>query len=270
MNTPHPPHWSTALEAFLSSLRGQRFGILTDFDGTLVRFRPHPDTPSLSPRMAQLAATLTERLPLFSLISGRGAPELLELANVPGAVYVGNHGLEELKGDDLHVAPEATAWAERLTTLHAQLGEPTIPGVLYHNKRVTMSITYRRAADPATARMQLKTLLDEINQDYGFELFEGRYIWELKPPIHLNKGTAVARLIEEYQLDGAIFMGDDLTDIPGLEMIRELRALGRIKGLAVAVLGETEVPAVPVAGDVIAHHVEDVEELLAAVNRLLG
>jgi trehalose 6-phosphate phosphatase len=259
------PHWTTQTDQLRAIIHAPRFGILTDFDGTLCNFRPYPEMPRMSPRNADLIRKLAERLPLVALISGRGADELQTVADIPGAsvVYVGNHGLEELVNGQIIVAPEALEWAHRLNAFYEELGEPILPGVRHQHKRVTMSVTYRMAENPAQVRLRLKEKLDHVNQKYGFLLHEGRTIWEVKPNIPLDKGTAITRLIDEYGLNGAIFLGDDLTDVPALQAIRTLRDSHRIHGLAVGVLGETDVPLVQDNADVLARSVEEVENIFA-------
>jgi trehalose 6-phosphate phosphatase len=259
------PHWTTQTEQLQAILNAPRFGLLTDFDGTLCTFRPYPEMPHMSPRNADLIRAFSERLPLVALVSGRAADELQGVADLPGAniVYVGNHGLEELVNGEIIVAPEAAEWEHRLNAFYKELGEPILPTVRHQHKRITMSVTYRMAENPAQVRLRLKEKLDHINQNYGFLLHEGRTIWEVKPNVPLDKGTAITRLIEDYKLDSAIYLGDDLTDVPALQAIRTLREAGKIKGLAVGVLGETEVPLVLENADVLAHSVQEVENLLA-------
>jgi trehalose 6-phosphate phosphatase len=265
------PHWETTMPRLTAIARNPRFGLFTDFDGTLCYFRPFPEMPHLTDRNRAAITAISQRIPLVSIISGRAAIELRDVAELPGVkvAYVGNHGLEELQGDEVIVIPEAREWEGPMTAFYQELGEPTIPGVRYQHKRITMSVTYRGAPNPAEVRLQVKEKLDQVNQKYGFHLHEGRTIWEVKPPIPLHKGTAIRSLIEEYKLDSAIYLGDDITDIPALETIRALRDAGRIDGLAVSVLGETVIDEVIEAGDVIANSVDDVENVLEFIVRAL-
>ncbi len=255
-------HWTEASVELLEMVRAPRFGLLSDFDGTLCHFRPYPEMPHMSPRNEALIIELSRRLPVVALISGRAALELESVVKLPGIVYVGNHGLEELREGEVVVVPEAHEWEDRVTAFYRELGEPTLPGVRYQHKRITVSVSYRYVDNPAAVRLLLLDKLQRINARYGLHLSEGRTLWEVKPPISANKGSAVENLIREYELDAAVYLGDDYTDVPALARIRELRANRRIKGLAVAVLGETEVPPVRENADVLAEHVEDVEQFL--------
>ncbi len=256
------PHWTTAQDALSAIINAPRFGILSDFDGTLVVFRPFPEYPKLTDRMKQVIRALSDRVALFAMISGRAALELRTVADEqPGVTYIGNHGLEELKGDTLIVLPEAQEWEERVTAFYHDLGEPEIEGVRYQHKRVTMSVTYRYVENPEDVKRRIKEKLDQVNERYGLHMHEGRTIWEVKPPIALDKGTAVRSLIEEHHLESVLFLGDDITDVYAMDALRDLREQGRVKGLIVGVMGETDVPQVTNAADIIANSVAEVEDL---------
>ncbi len=255
-------HWTIVTDQLLDIVQQPRFGLLSDFDGTLAVFRPYPEMPHMTARNEELISALSQRLPVVSLISGRAALELENVVQLPNIAYVGNHGLEALRNGEVVMVEAAREWEERLNGFYHELGEPTIPGVRHQHKRITMSITYRQAEKPEQVRLQLLEKLQKVNQKYGFALSEGRTIWEIKPPIDANKGTAIAALIEEHKLDSAIYLGDDYTDVPAFESVKALRDAGRIKGLTIAVLGETDIPVVRDTADVIANSVFDVESVL--------
>ncbi len=258
-------HWTTVKDTLQQIAQTPRFGLLSDFDGTLCHFQPYPEMPHMTARNEQLIIELTKLLPVVSLISGRAALELESVVQLPGIAYVGNHGMEELRDGNVIVVDAAREWEERMNGFYHELGEPTIPGVRHQFKRVTMSVTYRYADQPEKVRLQLLDKLQTINEKYGFHLSEGRTIWEIKPPIEANKGTAIAALVKEHQLETAIYLGDDYTDVSAFESIKALHAAGQINGLSVAVLGETDIPLVRETADVLANSVEDVEDLLAFI-----
>ncbi len=255
-------HWQTQTAALTEIAQSPRFGLFSDFDGTLCQFVAFPAMPQISERIHTRLEAFSARLPLVAVLSGRAAPELRDLVGLAHVMYVGNHGLEALRDGQLVVIEDAARWEERLSAFAHDLGQPTIPGVIYQPKRITMSITYRATAEPIKARVQLLEHLERVNEPYGFALSEGHTLWEIKPPIAFNKGTALADLVDEFKLDAAIFLGDDRTDIPALERVRALRETGRIKGMAIAVRGDADVPTVRQAADVFAYDVDDVAALL--------
>ena len=86
---------------------------------------------------------------------------------------------------------------------------------------------------------------------------------ELRPPLEVNKGTAVCSLIEEHGLSGAIYLGDDLTDVDVFVAFRQEGL--PFKGLTIGVIGEETVPRVARQADFTVNGVDDVERFLRRV-----
>jgi len=57
------------------------------------------------------------------------------------------------------------------------------------------------------------------------------------PRVNIDKGTAVSGLIQQYHLRGAIYLGDDIGDLPAFRAIRVAREKQEFMGLAVLVTG---------------------------------
>src|SRR5205823_3913388 len=138
-------------------------------------------------------------------------------------VYAGNHGLEWMRGEHVWVEPEAAPYAAVVAAALAELSARGLPdGVRVEDKGVTASLHYRQATDPeATARV-LHAAAAEVCARHGLRLTEGRRVYELRPPIARNKGTALRRLVEQDSLDGVLFLGDDVTDVDGFLAVRAL------------------------------------------------
>jgi trehalose-6-phosphatase len=49
--------------------------------------------------------------------------------------------------------------------------------------------------------------------------------------VEINKGTAVSSLIKEHNLQGAIYLGDDVGDVPAFRAIRVAREVQRLYGI---------------------------------------
>src|SRR3989304_8849681 len=88
------PHWKQATDILAPLARTPHFGLFSDLDGTLAPIAISPQAAQLSPRGRQFLTALREALPLLVLISGRRVANLVKKVDVPGLVYIGNHGLE--------------------------------------------------------------------------------------------------------------------------------------------------------------------------------
>jgi trehalose 6-phosphate phosphatase len=94
--------------------------------------------------------------------------------------------------------------------------------IIFENKGVTASIHYRQCPDPEFARQEiLQTVKDSLGSS-GLKISEGRMVIELRPPVAVNKGTAMMDLAESHDLKSLIFLGDDLTDVDGFRALHLL------------------------------------------------
>ena len=99
----------------------------------------------------------------------------------------------------------------------------------------------------------------------GLRLTEGRLVLELRPPLGGHKGTAVAALVERFGLRGAVFLGDDVTDLDALRALRRLRRARGMATLGIGVWSQEGPPEIREAADLLLHGVAEVERLLRAL-----
>lgn len=255
----------------LRSVLGQRpCGVLTDIDGTISPIAPTPDAAYVTPTARQHLASLAERLDLVAAISGRAAADAARMVDLPQLIYIGNHGLDVWRngaGQPLPVAaPFAAAIANVLRQAESQIN---IPGVLWENKGVTASVHYRQTADPHRAQAELGAVLRALTIANGLRLTGGMMVWEIRPPLQINKGVAVRSLVEEHGLRGACFFGDDRTDADAFVALREMRAASTCATLAIGVLGADTPLIVRETADVLVDGVAGVEHMLGQMVALL-
>ncbi len=245
-------------------------GLLTDIDGVLSPIAPTPDAAYVTPAARRHLQRLAERLNLVAAISGRAAADAARLVGLPQLIYIGNHGMEVWRngvGQPLPLAqPFAAAIADVLREAEAQI---KIPGVLWENKGVTASVHYRQTADPHAVQAELGVVLGALTAANGLRLTSGRMIWEIRPPLQIDKGVAVRSLVAEYGLRGAFFLGDDRTDADAFVVLRELRAAGTCATLAIGVVGPDTPSIVRETADVLVDGVAGVEQLLGQMVALL-
>src|SRR5947209_20250754 len=75
--------------------RTERLGLVTDIDGVISPIAPTPKEAVVTECCRELLAALTERLPLVAILTGRAVDDARRMIDIPGLVYIGNHGLEE-------------------------------------------------------------------------------------------------------------------------------------------------------------------------------
>ncbi|MEW6579518.1 MAG: trehalose-phosphatase [Chloroflexota bacterium] len=237
-------HWQSATNGLLAPLiSALRLGIVTDMDGTISPIVAEPDAAQVTPRNRALLAALAGQLPLVAVISGRAVDDVRARVGVPGLVYVGNHGLEWWSGDQIEVPPDLQAYRPSLEAARRAVDSARLPGMVLEDKGATLSVHYRQTTDPDAVAAAFAPVIQRIASAHELRLFQGRMVFELRPPLDIDKGSAFARLVTRYQLDAAAYLGDDTTDADALQMARRLRQDGTCYALGLGVLG-AETPAI--------------------------
>jgi trehalose 6-phosphate phosphatase len=248
--------------------------LFTDFDGTLSPVAPAPDLAEAAPGATETLSSLTRRLDLVSIVTGRGIADVSARVVVPGLMYVGNHGLESLDGEDHHVHPAGLA-AERalpdaLRDIRQRLeAQVSTEGVIFEDKRYSGSVHYRLSPDQARVAVALEPIVEEVAREYGFWVSGGKMVFELRPGAQVNKGSAVRSLIEERHLKSAVFLGDDVTDADAFKVLRELRADEDIRTCSVGVLTLDTAPSVIEYADYLLDGVDEVVAMLLGLSERL-
>ena len=257
-------HWQTATTTLLQSLTSHdRLGLVTDVDGTISQIVDQPDAAQITPRSRDLLRALHGQLALVAVVSGRGVADVRRMVGLPELAYIGNHGLEWWRDGQVSVAPNAQAFRPALEAAIHALHAHTVPGMIVEDKIATISVHYRQTADPTATAAALAPVLEQIAAEQQLSLFQGRMIFELRPPVDTNKGSAFRQLVEQHDLGAAIYIGDDTTDVDALRMARELRDTAQCYALGLGVESEHMPAAVREHADLLIAGVHDVEAFLA-------
>lgn len=190
-----------------------------DYDGTLAPIVPHPEDA----RMTCGTRAALERLARNSkytvaLVSGRELTDLESRVGIPGIVYAGNHGLE-IRGRGLQFSISGVNGLPRIVQ-ELRAGLRAIAGAEVEDKGLTASVHFRRVAPvnwPDIERIVRGTAPS------GIEIREGKMVFEIRPLVAWNKGSAVRWIVERLGLEGALlaYFGDDRTDEDAFAVLPE-------------------------------------------------
>lgn len=201
--------------------------LLLDVDGTLSPIAPTPESAMVpQPTRDALKRLVTVPDVHVALVSGRAAADAKRMVAVEGVWAVGNHGFETITADDEHVVdPQLARFRPALVAAAAAIA-PFVAqheGTQLEDKGWTLSVHYRRAA--AGVGDRLGDLLAEIAASQGLKLTAGKMVFELRPPVAVNKGSASLRLLERLVGEGgaALYAGDDRTDEDAFRTLRAAR-----------------------------------------------
>ena len=79
---------------------------------------------------------------------------------------------------------------------------------------------WRQAPDRAAAADEVRRVTARLADQTGLRLEPGKLVEELRPPVEMDKGSAVSALIASEKPATVAYAGDDLGDIPALLAVR--------------------------------------------------
>ena len=68
--------------------------IVTDIDGTISTIESLPHQAVVTTNMKCILNRIQENFKLLAIITGRSLEDALKMINIPGILYIGNHGME--------------------------------------------------------------------------------------------------------------------------------------------------------------------------------
>lgn len=199
------------------------WALFLDVDGTLLDLADHPDQVSVSPLLLGIISRLDAHNDgALALISGRPITSLDRLFSPMRFCMAGQHGLERRDYGGLihrHDMPNGHFREVKDCLYHFAADHP---GIIFEDKTSSVAIHYRQA--PGLLPELEKTVqacMEEINDD--FHLQAGKMVFEIKPR-GKDKGTAIAEFVGESPFNQRmpVFIGDDVTDEDGFNMVNEL------------------------------------------------
>jgi trehalose 6-phosphate phosphatase len=229
-----------------------RSAIILDVDGVLAAIAPHPDLSEVPPATRAELERLAELYLLVACVSGRSGEDARRLVGVDTVRVVGNHGLE--------LDPRAAELAESLR--HFRETVPEIPGAWIEDKGLSFTFHFREADDPEAVQAALEPISARA-AEAGFEGFPGRKVFEIRPGVRVNKGTAVRALVRESGAKRGLYAGDDTTDLDAFD---GLGMIGLEHAIRVAVASDEGPAMIREQADLV---VESPQEFLDRVLRAL-
>jgi trehalose-phosphatase len=213
-------------------LASKRIILLTDYDGTLTPIRESPDLAILSEGVRQLLVQFSSHKTFFlGIITGRSLKQIKKLVNIQKILYVANHGME-MEGPGIRfTSPEAKKSRGILCHIYKRLFKSLrhVAGMSIEDKGLSVSLHYRLVKNAEDVEYISKTLHSIIKPFLDRKMLflsTGKMVYEIRPPVNLNKAVTVQRLLTNYfplefgENTLIIYMGDDKADIEVFDTLK--------------------------------------------------
>jgi trehalose 6-phosphate phosphatase len=211
--------------------------VLVDFDGSVASIVDDPAAAAVLPDARAALGALAERIALVGVVSGRPVEFLARALALPALTLVGQYGLERSVDGQVVVDPQARPYLPAVAAAAAEAAEE-LPGLLIERKAgVAVTIHWRTTPEREEEAI---AVAERIAARHGLALSPTRMARELRPPVPVDKGTAVESLLDGCR--AACFAGDDHGDLHAFDALDRLRGRGALDTAVKIAVRSAEVP----------------------------
>jgi trehalose 6-phosphate phosphatase len=185
--------------------RARKVLVAFDYDGVLAPLVKDPAGARMRARTRVLLGRVARRYPV-AVVSGRAWKDIEKFVDGLVPTIVGNHGFELGRPVPVpgRVVRQVQAWRRVLERALA-----AVDGVYFEDKRSTLAVHY--GLSRAWRRAE-RAVYEAANQLEGTRIIRGKKVLNVLPHDFPSKGDAVRALVARLGCDGALYVGDDVTD----------------------------------------------------------
>lgn len=246
-----------------------RAAILLDIDGTLAPIVEQPSSALVPERTRQLVSDLARRYGAVACVTGRRASEARAMVAIGSISYLGTHGAELLRAGwtEPRLDPRLEDWQRRIHEFGRQADTPDLRRrrVLVEDKGAILAFHWRNAPDQEAARAAIDAVATKA-EAAGLRTHWGRKVLEVRPPVRIDKGAGIASFLEGTEVEAAMYVGDDATDLGAFRMLGQLVEEGRLgAAIKVGVRSEEGPEEIVAEADLVVDGTDGVLELLSVL-----
>ena len=227
------PSDAATIEELLQPLRDdpKHSAVLLDVDGVLAPIVAQPDDAHMPETTRRPLIEVAKRYGTVACVSGRRASDARRIVSLGTIAYLGSHGSEVLLPGS--IAPvldgELMAWTQRVQAFaHDAFGEKLRRlRVRLEDKEAIAALHWRGVPDEDDAEAAIRAVAERAEKA-GFTTHWGRKVLEIRPPVRIDKGAGIVSLLRDTDLNAAIYVGDDVTDLDAFRGLTELVEKGRL------------------------------------------
>ncbi|MGB2711260.1 MAG: trehalose-phosphatase [Conexibacter sp.] len=261
------------LDDALGPLRAvpSRTAVLLDIDGTLAPIVRYSDDAHVPEATRGLLIEIARRYGVVACVSGRRASDARRIVAIGTISYLGSHGSELLRAGwtEPELDPAVRDWGRRIQQFGREADTPELRRlrVRLEDKGSIVAFHWRGAPDEEAARGAIDAIAARAEQN-GLRTHWGRKVLEVRPPVRMDKGAGIVAFLDDAteQLDSALYVGDDATDVDAFRGLAELVAEGRLKRALRVCVGSDEGPSqLAHEADLVVEGTDGVRALLEAL-----
>jgi trehalose 6-phosphate phosphatase len=260
---------SALLSEALAPLRAEpsRAAILFDIDGTLAPIVEHASDAHVPEGTRQLLIRVAARYRVVACVSGRRASEARAMVSIGSISYLGSHGVELLRSGwtEPVLDPGVEDWVRRIREFghEADTADLRRRRVRVEDKGPIVAFHWRGAPDEDAARTAVDVVAQHAEQA-GLRTHWGRKVLEVRPPVRIDKGAGIESFLRDLDLDAALYVGDDVTDLDAFRAISKLAEEGRLqRAVRVGVRSDEGPSEITTEADIVVDGPDGVRQLLA-------
>ena len=262
---------ASQLEILLAPLLADpaRSAVLLDVDGVLAPIVLQPEDAHVHEATRRPLIEVAKRYGVVACVSGRRASDARRIVSLGSIAYLGNHGREILRpgATGPEVDDELNRWAERVQAFAHSHYDDSLRRmrVRFEDKEAIAALHWRGATDEDQAQAAIEVVAQAAEQA-GLKTHWGRKVLEIRPPLRIDKGVGVVELLRDKDVDAAMYVGDDTTDLDAFRGLAQLKEEGRLQHiLRVGVRSGEEPSALEAEADVMVEGTNGVRELLRSL-----
>lgn len=243
--------------------------ILLDIDGTLSPIVDLAADARVPESTRQLLAELSKRYGVVACVSGRRATDARAMVAIGAISYLGAHGAELLRAGwtEPRLDPKLEEWAQRIHEFGRESDTPDLRRrrVRIEDKGAIVAFHWRGAPDEEAARAAIDAIAERAQQA-GLRTHWGRKVLEVRPPVRIDKGAGVKAFLADTDVQAAMYVGDDTTDLDAFRSLVELVDEGELAhAVRVGVRSEEGPTEITGEADIVVDGTGGVRDLLAAL-----
>ena len=240
-----------------------------DIDGTLAPIVEQPADAQVPERTRKLLIAIARRYGVVACVSGRRASEARAMVAIGTITYLGAHGAELLRAGwtESVLDPSLEDWVRRMQEFGRQADTSDLRRrrVRVEDKGAILAFHWRGAPDEDAARAALDAIAAKA-EAAGLRTHWGRKVLEVRPPVRIDKGAGITTFLEGADVDRALYVGDDATDLDAFQALVNLVEEGRlVQAIRVGVRSDEGPGEITSEADLVVDGTEGVLELLGVL-----